>query len=97
MLGPAQCVKDPAFLWLWCRPVATAPIQYLAWELPYATGMALKRQKIKKISIFLNSKKKKKKIRRVHYKQNCPIINAKETFSDQRAMTSDRNLVLKEK
>jgi len=27
------------------RPAATAPIQHLAWELPYAAGVALKRQK----------------------------------------------------
>ena len=31
-------------LWLWCRPAATAPIQPLAWEPPYAVGSALKRQ-----------------------------------------------------
>ena len=31
---------DPALLWLWCRPVATAPIPPLAWEPPYATGAA---------------------------------------------------------
>ena len=24
--GLAQGDKDPALLWLWCRPVATAPI-----------------------------------------------------------------------
>ena len=37
------------FLWLWCRP-ATAPIGPPAWEPPYATGVALKRQnKIKKL------------------------------------------------
>ena len=36
---------DPAWLWLWCRPAATALIQPLAWELPYAEGAALKRQK----------------------------------------------------
>ena len=30
-------------LWLWCRPVVTAPIQPLAWELPYAMDMALKK------------------------------------------------------
>ena len=38
-------------LWLWCRPVATAPIRPLAWEPPYAAGVALekaKRQKEKK-------------------------------------------------
>ena len=40
--------SDPVLLWLWCRPVATAPIGPLAWELPYATGTALERQKRKK-------------------------------------------------
>ena len=34
--------SDPKLLRLWCRPAATAPIQPLAWELPYATGEALK-------------------------------------------------------
>ena len=29
-----------ALLWLWRRPVATAPIQPLAWEPPYAAGAA---------------------------------------------------------
>ena len=38
-----------ALLWLWCRPAATALIQPLAWEPPYATSVALKRQKRKKI------------------------------------------------
>ena len=33
--------SDPALLWLWRRPVATAPIRPLAWEPPYATGGAL--------------------------------------------------------
>ena len=33
---------DPALLWLWHRPAAEAPIQPLAWELPYATHAALK-------------------------------------------------------
>ena len=32
-------------LWLWCRPAATVPFQPLAWELPYAVGMTLERQK----------------------------------------------------
>ena len=36
----AQWVNDPALLWLWRRPVATAPIRPLAWEPPYATGAA---------------------------------------------------------
>ena len=32
--------SDPAWLWLWRRPGATAPIRPLAWESPYAAGMA---------------------------------------------------------
>ena len=40
--------SDPTLLWLWCGPAATAPIQLLAWEPPYATGVALKRQKRKR-------------------------------------------------
>ena len=34
--------SDQALLWLWCRAAATAPIRPLAWELPCATGSALK-------------------------------------------------------
>ena len=46
-----RCGSDPALLWLWRRPVATALIQPLAWEPPYAAGAAqemAKRQKNKK-------------------------------------------------
>ena len=43
-----RCSSDPTLLWLWCGLAATAPIQPLAWEFPYATGQALKRQKKKK-------------------------------------------------
>ena len=52
--GLAQWVKDPAFPWLWHRPVVTALIERLAWEPPYAVGAALKRPK---------KKKKKKKVK----------------------------------
>ena len=45
--GLAQWAKDPALLWLWCRPAATALIRPLAWELPYAVGAALEKTKIK--------------------------------------------------
>ena len=38
--------SDLALLWLWCRPSATALIRPLAWELPYAAGVALKRKNI---------------------------------------------------
>ena len=43
-------------LWLWRRPVATAPIRPLAWEPPYAMGAALEKAKRPK-----KKKKKKKK------------------------------------
>ena len=43
-------------LWLWWRSAARAPIQPLAWEPPYAAGVALKRQKMK-----IKNKKWKKK------------------------------------
>ena len=43
--GLAQWVKDPELLWLWCRPGATAPIRPLAWEPPYAEGVALEKDK----------------------------------------------------
>ena len=39
--------KARILLWLWARPAATTPIGPLAWELPYATGAALKQSKKK--------------------------------------------------
>ena len=42
--------SDPAWLWLWHRPAAEAPIRPLAWELPYAIGAALKSKRKKKKS-----------------------------------------------
>ena len=29
-----RCSSDPALLWLWHRPAATAPTGSLAWEAP---------------------------------------------------------------
>ena len=47
---------DLALLWLWCRLVATALIQALAWEPPYAMRAAQEMAKRQE------KKKKKKKI-----------------------------------
>ena len=44
---------DPRLLCLWHRMVATALIRPLAWEPPYATGMALKGKKKGAYRIFL--------------------------------------------
>ena len=49
------CGLDLVLLWLWCRPVAAAPIGPLAWEPPCAAGVALEKTKDKR------PKKKKKK------------------------------------
>ena len=46
--------SDLALLWLWHRLATTAPIQPLAWEPLYASGVALKRQKKKKKKKFLS-------------------------------------------
>ena len=40
-----RCSSDPALLWLWCRPAATAPIRPLAWEPPYAAAAAQEMEK----------------------------------------------------
>ena len=40
--------SDRAQLWLWHRLAASAQIGPLAWEPPYAMGVALKRQKTEK-------------------------------------------------
>ena len=47
-VGP-RCSSDPALLWLWLwrRLAAAALIQPLAWEPPYAVGVALNKTKQK--------------------------------------------------
>ena len=37
-----KCCSDLAWLWLWHRPAAAAPIQTLAWKLPCVLSVALK-------------------------------------------------------
>ena len=53
---------------LWCRLEATAPISPLAWEPPYAAGVAPKRQK--------DQKKKK-----VDLKREQPLTAASELLT----------------
>ena len=56
---------DPVLLSLWGRLAATALIQPLAWEPPYAMGVAL--EKVKR------QKKEKKRIKALWY-QNETIV-----------------------
>ena len=46
---------DPALLWLWHRLAATAPIRPLAWEPPYAMGVAQEKAKRQKIIIIIEN------------------------------------------
>ena len=43
-----RCGSDLALLWLWLWPAAVALIRPLAWEPPYAMGVALKSKKKQK-------------------------------------------------
>ena len=62
--------SDPTLLWLWCRPAATASIGPLAWEPPYASGVALEKGKKTK-----QKKKKKRERENGKYLEN--------TYTDQ--------------
>ena len=44
--------SDPVLLWLWHRLAFMAPIQLLAWELPYVVGVALRKKKQKEIGVL---------------------------------------------
>ena len=41
-----RCSSESMLLWLWHRLADLAPIWPLAWELPYATGAALKKRRV---------------------------------------------------
>ena len=49
-----RCGLDLVLLWLWCRLAAVAPNRPLAWESPYAMGVALKMPKKKKKKKFFS-------------------------------------------
>ena len=71
--------SDPGLLWLWCRPRATALIRLLAWEPPYASGMALKsktNQKKRNMTSRLqrlNTKAEGEKTRNRYVTDDCNI------------------------
>ena len=50
-------------LWLWCTPAAATLIRLLAWELPYASGAALK-----------ETKKKERKKEKKRKKNKCKTL-----------------------
>ena len=60
------------YMYLWRRPAITAPIQPLAWEPPYATGVALEKAKRQK-----NKNKNKIMIQMDFYKLHIHIAISK--------------------
>ena len=86
--------SDPVLLWFWHRPVATALIGPLAWEPPYAAGVAqeiAKRQKKKKmwktnIPIFI----KKYKANKIYIKE----IKGTDYFKTNHAKTLDHLIII---
>ena len=86
----AQWIKDLALPWalvqiadvarIWyccgsrCRPATTTLIPPLAWELPYASGVALKRLKKKKKK-RKEEKKKKLDLRRTFWEFPCGTVS----------------------
>ena len=73
-------LRSSAFLLLWYKPAATAPIWPLAWELPYAIGAALKRPKKKKVlpntsKIVSLIPKRKSRNNLLNDMCTCPTLN----------------------
>ena len=52
--GLAQRAKDLALLWLWHRPVATAPIGPIVWESPQVASVALKKYIFIEVHLIYN-------------------------------------------
>ena len=51
-------------LWLWCRLEAVSSIQPLAWELPYAAGVTLKKKKKRREGRKKERARERKKVRK---------------------------------
>ena len=81
---------DLAWLWLWHKPVATAPIRTLAWEAPYATGAALEKDQTKKQT---NKKTKRKKI--IIIKEVAIVYPKKGIFRDEALLVAGSIFALK--
>ena len=67
--GGHRCGSDLALLWLWMWRAAAALIQPLAWEPPYAVGVAPKKAKKEK------KRKEKKKKPEISCKVSVMIVS----------------------
>ena len=66
-----RCSSDPVLLWLRHRLAGTAPIRPLAWEPPYAMGVALEKT--------TTTKKSKNKKENTHSNHHDSDIKSKDT------------------
>ena len=80
--------SDPALLWLWRRPVATAPIRPLAWEPPYAVGAA---QEIATTTTKTKDKKKKYTTIKRYLMIDAHILKAKRERIEKRKRKINEN------
>ena len=71
-------------LWLWHRLAAASPIQPLAWELPYATGAAVKGKGEKKRKEEKRQEKKKERKR-----DTDKLINGETRIHTQSCLIQD--------
>ena len=73
-----RCSSGPMLLWLWHRRVAIALIRPLAWEPPYAAGMALEKEteqnKTKKTLKRQKNKNKKKTVLPLVFLYEFPCV-----------------------
>ena len=65
-------------LWLWYRLAVAALIQPLAWELPYAAGVPIKRKKEEKRK-GKGKRKEKKRKKKMSFSVSTPCLSAEET------------------
>jgi len=89
--------SDLTLLWLWCRPVATAPTGPLPWEPPYAVSEALKRQKTKqqqkdpsRLTLYSRTSQS---LQNAVYCESLTLTH-QETFSRQQCSTEPNLAVL---
>jgi len=81
-----RCGSDPALLWLWRRPVATALIQPLAWESPCAAGAAQEIATTTTTTTKKRQKTKKKKNKTTRPSIDKDVMQLKLSyFNDQNA------------
>ena len=79
----SQMLLDPALQWLWCRQAAVAPVQPLAWKLPCARDVALKKGKTNK------QKKAKRKKEKENTVLRGKILLGRETGPNKSVKTKN--------